>query len=951
MKIVALLPFKNEERMLPVYLSSITPVVDEIIAIDDGSTDASRDIMEKAGAIVYSSEEKEVSGWAEHSIRQKLIHLGRKHGGTHFVCLDADEAFTAPFAENAKELIASLKPGHKLSMQWLALWKSPYHYRQDESVWSNNYKDFVYCDDGSSLHDYAFLGVGRTPGNNSVDTLVKVQPHQGAVLHFQFVFWREFQLKQAWYRCSELIKYPGTAAVINAKYSITIDDPSARTVPIPEEWLKGVKIPPASENGSLNWHLAEIVSWLNQYGIDFFEPLQIWHISELREEFIKRKDLPGYSSTVQLPNMVPIAANRNIRIAFIKFGGLSAGGTERWLQMMAANLPKDQFDVDYYYCDAAPYVGSDYKHADTDPYRLQYMQQHQVNLIKFSVGAKDITKPTHDWVDTDFWQVFDPQKYDLVQTGKAGPAEYPFYLLNLPVIEFVALNTSVDHSPNIAYSIHPSQWQRLRWFQHGGNVVKSTIIPVPVEPPASLENLRNSLGIPQKAVVAGFHQRADDHIFSPIPLEAFSRVQQPDRHFIVMGGGQAYRRQASQLGIQNVHFLDHSGDAGKISEFLNTLDIFAHGRNDGETFGTVFAEAMLHGKPCLSHASPIANAQQVTMGPSGLFAMNLEEYVTKLEELFADINRRLKLAGKARIHAEKYYSIDSCISTLGSIYYKVLGINRPSAISRKQFQYGQSALGFLYAGDMEKPSEIAHHVAVGAIPESFNVTIARLFLPKVKVFFDIGSNTGLYCCLAANECPQGANIYAFEPQQDCCETLRETIWLNNWEDRVTVHSVGIGNAPGQLTLHIAGSGSTFDNSFNDNAQLPSIAVPVETLDNIVERLAVKKVDFIKIAVEGFEQKVLEGAADVINRDKPVLFIEIVDGLHGRKYRNPNYVRTLQWLNDHGYYIWRCDKSTMQLIPVVSVERQEHINMYLCLHCEAHAQWFYRENDKSAGAVQ
>lgn len=64
---------------------------------------------------------------------------------------------------------------------------------------------------------------------------------------------------------------------------------------------------------------------------------------------------------------------RKLRVAFVKFGGLSAGGTERWMQMMAANLPRDEFEIDYYYCDAAPYVGSSYQHAQTDPERLRYI--------------------------------------------------------------------------------------------------------------------------------------------------------------------------------------------------------------------------------------------------------------------------------------------------------------------------------------------------------------------------------------------------------------------------------------------------------------------------------------------------------------------------------------------------------------------------------------------------
>ena len=34
-----------------------------------------------------------------------------------------------------------------------------------------------------------------------------------------------------------------------------------------------------------------------------------------------------------------------IKVAFIKYGGLSAGGTEVHLQTLAANLPKNNFDT------------------------------------------------------------------------------------------------------------------------------------------------------------------------------------------------------------------------------------------------------------------------------------------------------------------------------------------------------------------------------------------------------------------------------------------------------------------------------------------------------------------------------------------------------------------------------------------------------------------------------
>ena len=57
MKVIGLLPFKNEEYFLPTYLSNVTKVCDEIIAVDDNSTDNSRQIIEDAGVIVKAYED------------------------------------------------------------------------------------------------------------------------------------------------------------------------------------------------------------------------------------------------------------------------------------------------------------------------------------------------------------------------------------------------------------------------------------------------------------------------------------------------------------------------------------------------------------------------------------------------------------------------------------------------------------------------------------------------------------------------------------------------------------------------------------------------------------------------------------------------------------------------------------------------------------------------------
>ena len=587
---------------------------------------------------------------------------------------------------------------------------------------------------------------------------------------------------------------------------------------------------------------------------------------------------------------------KKIRIAFIKFGGLGAGSTERWLQMMAANLPKNQFEIDYYYCDAAPYIESNYQHANTDPDRIKYMQQHHINLIKFNVAAKDLTTPTHNWLDTNFWNIFDEKKYDIVQSAKAGPKEYPYYLINLPISDRIALDEGSDPSPNIAWSTHPSEWQRTEWIKKGGSFEKSSVIATPAEPPASCKNLRRILKIPTNSIVAGFHQRVDDNTFSTIPLQAFSQLNNSNWHFVIMGGSNKYQEQASKLKLKNIHFIDHSGNSIQISKFLNSLDIFSHGRKDGETFGTVLAEAMMHGLPCLSHWSPIANAQPETMGPAGLFALNSKDYTNKLKLLFSNSSLRNKLASKAKPHAQEYYSLQNCVQQLANIYYKICNKQKITPISTSisnstLIPYHQSHLGFLCAKQLEKQKSFIKQT----IPEEFNTHVIRFFLPHISTFLDIGSNTGKYGFIAANECKHKISVYLLTNQKNLFKTTQKTIYLNNWENKVFIYPIN------------------------------SILT-----ENKIEKSNIEKIDCVNINTQNLTIQTIEKILNLISKHKSILILQTQN-------RKTNQKQATKWLTKHDYIIFQTTKNC-HLLKTNSIDILKNNITYYCLHQQKHDQY-------------
>ena len=365
--------------------------------------------------------------------------------------------------------------------------------------------------------------------------------------------------------------------------------------------------------------------------------------------------------------------NKKIKIAFIKYGGLSAGGTEKYLQVLASNLPTEKFTVDYFYCDSTPYKGSVYKHLDTDPERLKFMENTSVNLVKFNVKYKDINSSTHNWIDTDFWRKFDEKKYDIIQTGRGGYPEYPFNKIKkTPIVDSLHIIAGVDNQYNISKVLHISEWSAKQWIKKGGDKKRVEIISTFIEiPDKEYPDLRKELSIVDKFVY-GFHQRNDDWIYSPIQLEAYKKMENDDTVFLMLNGSDLYKKQAKDLDIKNIIFLPFAETQDDIYSFVNTLDVFAHGRKDGELNSAAMAEAMYFGKPIVSHTSDYSNGHIENIKDAGKVLNNTEEYAEELKKLKGDKEYYDFRSTKAKERFKENYELHGQVKKIINLYEEVL---------------------------------------------------------------------------------------------------------------------------------------------------------------------------------------------------------------------------------------------------------------------------------------
>jgi FkbM family methyltransferase len=190
--------------------------------------------------------------------------------------------------------------------------------------------------------------------------------------------------------------------------------------------------------------------------------------------------------------------------------------------------------------------------------------------------------------------------------------------------------------------------------------------------------------------------------------------------------------------------------------------------------------------------------------------------------------------------------------------------------------------------------QVARQMQAGSYEPPLPFLMMATLLRTEGAFVDVGANTGLYSVLAGTVAPS-RDITAFEPHPEIAVSLMNNLRVNDMQGRVTVHQVALSDSSGVLDLYMPDQGhglietsASLEKNFQQAAS--SIQVPVKRLDDIgLDAL----VAVIKVDIEGHEHAFLRGALELIRRDRPFIFIEVLGGakrnLLGQFLRETSYL--------------------------------------------------------------
>ena len=103
---------------------------------------------------------------------------------------------------------------------------------------------------------------------------------------------------------------------------------------------------------------------------------------------------------------------------------------------------------------------------------------------------------------------------------------------------------------------------------------------------------------------------------------------------------------------------------------MEGLDVFAHGRLDGEVCSAAIIEALYHAKPCVSHPA-LNNGHLEQLSGCGIICKSVEDYASSMTELKNNKEYYKFLSTQSLTKWREVYKLEKCVARYIKIYQQI----------------------------------------------------------------------------------------------------------------------------------------------------------------------------------------------------------------------------------------------------------------------------------------
>ena len=203
---------------------------------------------------------------------------------------------------------------------------------------------------------------------------------------------------------------------------------------------------------------------------------------------------------------------------------------------------------------------------------------------------------------------------------------------------------------------------------------------------------------------------------------------------------------------------------------------------------------------------------------------------------------------------------------------------------------------------------LSRSIVYDKIWEPETTKLIKNIIHEGDVGIDLGANIGYFTMLMANLVGTSGKIFSFEPEPQNFEILQKNIKQNHLKN-VVANQSAIGDINGKIKLYLsntnAGWHKVFPKQFIDyEVSDKNIDVKICSLD---KEFIDKKIDFIKMDIEGYEWNAIKGGKKILeeNHDVKLIFEFFPMALRANNVK-PDTVLT--YLLDIGFHIYAIDEN-------------------------------------------
>ena len=157
------------------------------------------------------------------------------------------------------------------------------------------------------------------------------------------------------------------------------------------------------------------------------------------------------------------------------------------------------------------------------------------------------------------------------------------------------------------------------------------------------------------------------------------------------------------------------------------------------------------------------------------------------------------------------------------------------------------------------------------------VNYIKTEISQFRYFFDIGSNSGTISLPFCDE--KDLKIICFEPLEYSYKKLIRNYKINNVFEKHIFHKIALSNETGENYIHFSNADcnigtASLNPGFKNNNHNDKQKIFLEKLDNLYD-LKNQSI-FIKIDVEGHEEKLIDGSVNLIKNNKVLMYLETIN---------------------------------------------------------------------------